>query len=740
MERSLCELLAAEEDHQEHQDLSIDESRIKRQSTFGFSVLDPLRFVKKKIIANFTTATEEKQEVKGQGGGDEEDPNGSDLVQFFSEADEIKDFFDILDGEFNKVNQFYITKETEFLERGEALKKQLQILVDMKQFPDESRRKCLPAKSNSSIRSSEFSGSAEANELTTQDSSPAEELITALERNGLNFIGSARSKTKKWKPKMWPRMENIPVSTPATMWEDLINNPKKENPGDFITRKQIQCAEKMIRGAFVELYRGLRLLKTYSSLNMVAFRKILKKFDKVSKQQASETYLPAVKRSHFAASYKVVRLTDEVESIFTKHFADNDRKKAMKFLRPQVRKASHLITFLVGLFTGSFVTLFSAYIILAHFSGMFSSTAEAGYIETVYPVLSMFALLSLHIFMYGCNLFMWRSTRINYNFIFEFCPSTALKYRDAFLVCTTLMTMVVGAMVIHLFLRSNGILPGYIDAIPGLLFLLCTGLLICPFNIFYQSTRYNFLRLIQKIIFSPFYQVLMVDSFMADQLTSQIPLLRHMEFTACYFIAGCFKTHQYQTCSSGKLYKEFAYVISFMPYYWRAMQCARKWFEDGDMNHVANLGKYVSAMLAAGARLMYTKQPTPLRLALLILTSSLALVYQLYWDFVKDWGLFNRRSKNPLLRDELILKHNSIYYASMAFNAILRLSWVETTMHFHVTAADNHLLDFFLASLEVIRRGHWNFYRLENEQMNNSGNFRAVKAVPLPFHETDTED
>lgn len=97
-------------------------------------------------------------QVKGQGGGDEEDLNGSDLVQFFSEADEIKDFFDILDGDFNKVNQFYITKEREFLETGEALKKQLQILVDLKQFLDESRRKCLPAKSNSSIRSSDFSG------------------------------------------------------------------------------------------------------------------------------------------------------------------------------------------------------------------------------------------------------------------------------------------------------------------------------------------------------------------------------------------------------------------------------------------------------------------------------------------------------------------------------------------------------------------------------------------------------
>jgi len=47
---------------------------------------------------------------------------------------------------------------------------------------------------------------------------------------------------------------------------------------------------------------------------------------------------------------KVIRLMDEVESLFTKHFADNDRKKAMKFLRPQQQKDSHMVTFFVGKF------------------------------------------------------------------------------------------------------------------------------------------------------------------------------------------------------------------------------------------------------------------------------------------------------------------------------------------------------------------------------------------------------
>jgi len=94
-----------------------------------------------------------------------------------------------------------------------------------------------------------------------------------------------------------------------------------------------------------------------------------------------------------------------------------------------------------------------------------------GYITMI--LCSVFALLSLHLFLYGCNLLMWKNTRINYNFIFEFSPSTALKHRDAFLMSTTLMTTVVGAMVIHLLLRAADFSPTQIDAIPGVLLLVC---------------------------------------------------------------------------------------------------------------------------------------------------------------------------------------------------------------------------------------------------------------------------
>ncbi|KAK3017549.1 hypothetical protein RJ639_007421 [Escallonia herrerae] len=241
----------------------------------------------------------------------------------------------------------------------------------------------------------------------------------------------------------------------------------------------------------------------------------------------------------------------------------------MKILRTQQPKDSHMAISLDGLFAASFVTLFSVYSILAH---LFTPEADAADAEIIYAIFGMFALLSLHVFMYGCNLFMWKATGISCNLIFEFQPTTAIKYEGAFLICTCLMTTVVGAMVIHLLLLCKGFLPHYNDAIPGILFVCSLTLLICPLNILYRSTRYCFIRVMRNIVCSPFYKVLMVDVLMADQLTSQIPLLRYFESLACYFYLGSFGTHRYETCNSGKLYRELAYVISFAPYYWRAMQ------------------------------------------------------------------------------------------------------------------------------------------------------------------------
>ncbi|KAG8366533.1 hypothetical protein BUALT_Bualt17G0089800 [Buddleja alternifolia] len=553
---------------------------------------------------------------------------------------------------------------------------------------------------------------------------------------------------------------HIPLTNPTRtfsaisylLWDDLVNQSSKkcgpEGNKLHINKKKLRHAEKMIRGAFIELYKGLGYLKTYRNLNMLAFAKILKKFDKVTNKQVRPIYLRVVESSYFNSSDKALKLADEVEELFVKHFAEDDKRKAMKYLKPTQRKESNSVTFFIGLFTGCFVALFIGYVIMAHITGMYSSESDAMYMETVYPVLrqvhnlkkNMFSLLFLHFFLYGCNIVMWRKTRINYSFIFELSPTKELKYSDVFLICTTSMAAVVGILFVHLSLVAKGYSYAQVQSIPGLLVLGFILVLVFPFNIMYKSSRYRFLSVLRNIVLSPLYKVVMLDFFMADQLCSQVPMLRNLEYVACYFITGSYKTQDYQYCMRNTYYRDLAYAVSFLPYYWRAMQCARRWFDEGHNSHLINLGKYVSAMLAAGAKVAYEKEKNAGWLCLVVAMSSIATIYQLYWDFVKDWGLLQFNSRNPWLRDELMLRKKFIYFFSMGLNLVLRLAWLQTVVHYNFERVDYRVTMLFLAALEVVRRGQWNFYRLENEHLNNAGKFRAVKTVPLPFHEVNEQD
>lgn len=718
----------------------------------------------------------------------------TELIQLFEQADAAKAFFASLDAELNKVNEFYRRKEAEFLERGETLKRQTQILIDLKDILNDQGSSKKSSSGHGGSESGSDSSRYGGRSIPSEDGSVAGEkededvVASVFEKNGVTFVDSPsrlsgnRSKTKKGNTKLYlkgksgsagsARIGNtlsrqmrvdIPATTPSRtvsaitqmLWEDLVQNqPAKKDEAALqggsgstrINKKKLQHAEKMIRGAFVELYKGLGLLKTYSSLNMVAFGKILKKFDKVSEQQAAPVYLKAVEKSYFNHSDKAVKLADDIESTFIQYFMEDDRKKAMKFLRPREKKDSHAVTLFIGIFTGFFLALFVGYAILAHLTGLYRDSDQSGYVATFFPIFSTLVLFNLHLFLYGCNIYMWRSTRINYSFIFEFSPATELTYRDVFLICSTFMTVVMGGMVAHLTLRLKGFSSDVIDSIPALTLLVSAAVLFCPINIIYRSSRFCFLRIMRNILLAPLYKVEMTDFFMADQLTSQIPLLRNVEYVACYYLTGSFARHEYGACDPKTSYRQMAYVISFLPYYSRAMQCARRWFEEGDLSLLANLGKYVSAMIAAGARLSYTNQPhNDFLLALVVITSTIATIYQLYWDFVRDWGLLNPRSKNPWLRDELIIKQKTVYFLSMALNFVLRLAWVQSVMHLKMTGPGyretpgDKVTGFVLASLEVIRRGHWNFYRLENEHLNNVGKFRAVKTVPLPFREVDSD-
>uniref|UniRef100_A0A2K6KAM2 Solute carrier family 53 member 1 n=1 Tax=Rhinopithecus bieti TaxID=61621 RepID=A0A2K6KAM2_RHIBE len=108
--------------------------------------------------------------------------------------------------------------------------------------------------------------------------------------------------------------------------------------------------------------------------------------------------------------------------------------------------------------------------------------------------------------------------------------------------------------------------------------------------------------------------------------------------------------------------------------------------------------------------------------------------YTLIWDLKMDWGLFDKNAgENTFLREEIVYPQKAYYYCAIIEDVILRFAW---TIQISITSTtllphSGDIIATVFAPLEVFRRFVWNFFRLENEHLNNCGEFRAVRDISV---------
>lgn len=183
------------------------------------------------------------------------------------------------------------------------------------------------------------------------------------------------------------------------------------------------------------------------------------------------------------------------------------------------------------------------------------------------------------------------------------------------------------------------------------------------------------------------------------------------------------------------------------------MQCVRRYITDRSKMHIANGCKYSVALIVATAAILkslYSNHVSFLVIWIVIVAGNTTFTY--LWDIKFDWSLGDKTATNKGLRNTLLyptswVRHICIrydysrsnsnlfsqYYFALAVNLVMRLTW--TLLIFPEAIAKFIQLDLFttlLAVIEICRRCLWNLFRLENEQLNNIGKFRAVNDVPLP--------
>ncbi|XP_034941909.1 xenotropic and polytropic retrovirus receptor 1 homolog [Chelonus insularis] len=516
-----------------------------------------------------------------------------------------------------------------------------------------------------------------------------------------------------------------------------------KNKGKMSSTKAQLSTRKIreLKLAFSEYYLSLILLQNYQNLNYTGFRKILKKHDKLlSVDSGSKWRVECVETSHFYTSKDIDKLIQETEAAVTNELEGGDRQRAMKRLRvpPLGEHQSPWTTFKVGLFSGSFIVLFVAVVL----SAVFHDGREN--LKIAFRLYRGPLLIVQFLFLMGVNVYGWRSSGVNHVLIFELDPRNHLSEQHLMELAAVLGVVWTLSLLSFLYSASLSI-PPFVN--PLVLVCIMLGFLFNPFKIFRHEARFWLLRIIWRMIIAPFAFVNFADFWLADQLNSLVTPLLDFQFLICFYITNgnWLQAGDTTQCMS----KSFIVrpIVNCLPAWFRFAQCLRRYRDSKEaFPHLVNAGKYATTFLVVIAATLrqyhgekYLNRWESPWLWFWLISCLINSIYSYTWDIKMDWGLLDSNAgENRFLREEVVYSAAGFYYFAIIEDFILRFIWIASYILIEYQYVSTDLMTSIVAPLEVFRRFIWNFFRLENEHLNNCGKFRAVRDISIaPIESSD---
>ncbi|KAK9298291.1 hypothetical protein QLX08_008305 [Tetragonisca angustula] len=473
-----------------------------------------------------------------------------------------------------------------------------------------------------------------------------------------------------------------------------------------ILHKKPVSARKLqeLKLAFSEFYLFLILLQNYQNLNFTGFRKILKKHDKLLNIDLGAKWRAEhVDTALFHTHKDIDRLIAETEALVTRDLEHGDRQRAMKRLRvpPLGEQLSPWITFKVGLFSGAFIVLLIAVILSG---ARYRDNNNWRVLCRLYrgPL-----LMIQFLFLMGINVYGWRSSGVNHVLIFELDPRNHLS--EQHIVEMASVFGLVWSLSILGFLYSEILgIPPFVQ--PMLLYTLLALFLFNPTKTLRYEARFWALRVLDFQYFVCFY---VQNSSWTDVTDAETCIMRELSmrpFVAC------------------------------LPAWFRFAQCLRRYRDTKEaFPHLVNAAKYATSFFVvvfsylhltnAKYYVMSTENPY---FYLWIIASIMSSCFTYTWDVKLDWGLFDSNAgENKFLREEIVYSSPYYYYFAIIEDFVLRFGWAFSLSLTEMGYVHADLMVSIVAPLEVFRRFIWNFFRLENEHLNNCGKFRAVRDISV---------
>ncbi|KAL7078018.1 hypothetical protein ACQ4LE_002668 [Meloidogyne hapla] len=532
-----------------------------------------------------------------------------------------------------------------------------------------------------------------------------------------------------------------------------------------LQKEQSKTAQQL-KLAFSEFYLNLVLLQNYQQLNATGFRKIFKKHDKLMMNDAGMDWrINRVEKSSFFLNSDIESLINNVESTVINELEGGNRQAGMKRLKvpPLSEKQNAGTTFSLGMFMGIFIVL--AVAIILSWIALEQQPNEPKWVAV--RLFRGFFLFFLSMWLCGLNMYGWAAAGVNHVLIFEVDPRNHLTYQTVMQI-SSFMLMLWAMSVLGYLYASWLRLPPFL--FPMALMLICIAYLFNPFkhpeHVFHRNSRFWLLKHCFNCLTAPFHYVTFSDFWLGDQMNSLAICFLDLQYFICFYATEVdFSDAQFQVrtlnITEGPI--PWGYVdintgqdmcvassgirslVSVVPALVRFLQCIRRYRDTRSWHpHIVNACKYATTFLVVASNLLskWWSDETSIFFYLWVASYIFSFTYTFLWDVFMDWGLIDPRAPKeaPLLREEMIYGSKWYYYFAIAEDFILRLTWVMNVSLAEAWMLQGDLLVCILAPLEVIRRFIWNYFRLENEHVNNCGQFRAVRDITVkPIRKGDLE-
>jgi len=524
--------------------------------------------------------------------------------------------------------------------------------------------------------------------------------------------------------------------------------------------------EKELKLAFSEFYLSLIIIQDYQKFNMMGFQKIMKKFDKnLSCDNGANWLTTKFSDSELNNAEETEKLIVKVEKLFTNELEKGNRKKAMIRLKvpPFGIQKTDWTSLLVGFSGGCFFVLLVALLssgVVMHSVRTIPDRAEQaeivngtnidrGKYRSDWQIVTRLyrgpLLVILMVFLLGVNVRGWGMAGVNHKLIFELDPRNHSSHLQ--IMETAAWLAVMWACSLLLFIFADYIsLPAFYSPL-----CLMIAYLVFFFNptktIKYDARRWMITRILRMSL-APLPYVVFADFWVADQFNSLAPALSDLHYFICFYTTpGSTLGNSWDLAVNSNVCTEgtdwVRPILVSLPAFFRFAQCLRRYRDTrAKFPHLVNAGKYSTTLLTNFISYLHKSLEIQAFFFVWCCSKTVSTFYTIFWDLKMDFGFFSKEDgDNKYLREELVYSSTSVYYLAIVEDVVLRFLWMVGVTLKKVTGVPPEAVNCVLQIFEVFRRFVWNFFRLENEHLNNCGHFRVVRDISIaPVDMKDQEE